>query len=96
LAVFSIDWLRSGFAEALVFALRPLLLIQPWWDISFNLPGAARCFEYLMRRLIMPSYPDTLLDHSCKAAVSRQISQYGRQRSGGQWAISDMFNITGT
>lgn len=30
-------------------------------------------FEYLMPLLVMPSYENTLLDHTCKAAVRRQI-----------------------
>jgi cyclic beta-1,2-glucan synthetase len=44
-------------------------------------------FEYLMPLLVMPSYPDTLLDRSCKAAVARQI-EYGRER-GVPWGVSE-------
>jgi cyclic beta-1,2-glucan synthetase len=33
-------------------------------------------FEYLMPLLVMPTYDDTLLDQTCKAAVARQI-EYG-------------------
>ena len=44
-------------------------------------------FEYLMPQLIMPDYDDTLLDQTCKAAVSRQI-EYGRQRAV-PWGISE-------
>jgi cellobiose phosphorylase len=44
-------------------------------------------FEYLMPRLIMPSYENTLLEATCKAAVSRQI-EYGRQRAV-PWGISE-------
>ena len=44
-------------------------------------------FEYLMPHLIMPSHNSTLLDETCKAAVSRQI-EYGRQR-GVPWGISE-------
>ncbi|MBF0480395.1 MAG: cyclic beta 1-2 glucan synthetase [Desulfovibrionaceae bacterium] len=44
-------------------------------------------FEYLMPQLIMPSYDNTLLDQTCKAAVSRQI-EYGRQRDV-PWGISE-------
>jgi hypothetical protein len=36
-------------------------------------------FEYLMPLLVMPTYDNTLLDQTCKAAVARQI-EYGRQR----------------
>ena len=44
-------------------------------------------FEYLMPNLVMPSFPDTLLDHTCRAIVDRQI-EYGRQR-GVPWGISE-------
>ncbi|HET9483672.1 MAG TPA: glucoamylase family protein [Xanthomonadales bacterium] len=44
-------------------------------------------FEYLMPQLVMPSYEDTLLDQTAKAAVERQID-YGRQR-GVPWGISE-------
>ncbi len=50
-------------------------------------------FEYLMPQLIMPSYDNTLLQQTCKAAVSRQI-EYGRQR-GVPWGISEScYNAT--
>jgi len=44
-------------------------------------------FEYLMPLLVMPTYDDTLLDQTCRAAVARQI-EYGRQR-GVPWGISE-------
>jgi len=44
-------------------------------------------FEYLMPMLVMPSYENTLLDHSCRAAVQHQI-EYGRLR-GVPWGISE-------
>ena len=44
-------------------------------------------FEYLMPLLVMPTYDNTLLDQTCKAAVVRQI-EYGRQR-GVPWGISE-------
>jgi len=44
-------------------------------------------FEYLMPLLVMPSYENTLLDHTCKAAVRQQIA-YGRV-SGVPWGISE-------
>ncbi|MEF2229693.1 MAG: glucoamylase family protein [Pseudodesulfovibrio sp.] len=44
-------------------------------------------FEYLMPNLVMPSYANTLLDQTCKAAVARQID-YGR-KSGVPWGISE-------
>lgn len=50
-------------------------------------------FEYLMPQLIMPSYVNTLLEQTCKAAVSRQI-EYGRQRAV-PWGISEScYNAT--
>ena len=44
-------------------------------------------FEYLMPLLVMPTYENTLLDQTCRAAVGRQIA-YGRQR-GVPWGISE-------
>ncbi len=44
-------------------------------------------FEYLMPLLVMPTYDNTLLDQTCKAAVARQI-EYGKQR-GVPWGISE-------
>ncbi len=44
-------------------------------------------FEYLMPQLVMPTYDDTLLDQTARAAVARHI-QYGRQ-CGLPWGISE-------
>ena len=44
-------------------------------------------FEYLMPLLVMPTYENTLLDQTCRAAVERQIA-YGAQR-GVPWGISE-------
>jgi cellobiose phosphorylase len=44
-------------------------------------------FEYLMPLLVMPTYKNTLLDQTYKAAVKRQI-EYGTQR-GVPWGISE-------
>ena len=44
-------------------------------------------FEYLMPLLVMPSFENTLIDHTCKAAVARQID-YGKQR-GVPWGMSE-------
>ena len=50
-------------------------------------------FEYLMPQLVMPSFENTLLDQTCKSAVSRQI-EYGRQRAV-PWGISEScYNAT--
>ena len=44
-------------------------------------------FEYLMPQLVMPSYPDTLLDQTARHAVRAQI-RYAGQR-GVPWGISE-------
>lgn len=44
-------------------------------------------FEYLMPLLVMPTYDNTLLDQTYKAAVNRQI-EYGNQ-CGVPWGISE-------
>ena len=44
-------------------------------------------FEYLMPLLVMPTYPGTLLDQTCRTAVERQI-EYGAQR-GVPWGMSE-------
>ncbi len=44
-------------------------------------------FEYLMPRLVMPDYPDTLLGQTARHAVRAQI-RYGAQR-GVPWGISE-------
>ena len=44
-------------------------------------------FEYLMPLLVMPTYENTLLDRTYRAAVERQIA-YGKQR-GVAWGISE-------
>ena len=50
-------------------------------------------FEYLMPLLLMPTYPNTLLDRTYQASVARQI-EYGRSR-GVPWGISESgYNIT--
>jgi cyclic beta-1,2-glucan synthetase len=51
------------------------------------LSWSATMFEYLMPLLVMRSFPETLLDESCAAAVRRQID-YGASR-GVPWGISE-------
>lgn len=49
-------------------------------------------FEYLMPLLVMPTYDNTLLDQTCKAAVDWQID-YGKH-AGRPWGISESgFNM---
>ncbi|MDA3877733.1 MAG: cyclic beta 1-2 glucan synthetase, partial [Halothiobacillus sp.] len=62
------------------------LLTSHGGDISL-ISWSGSMFEYLMPQLIMPSFDNTLLDQTCKAAVSRQI-EYGRQRAV-PWGISE-------
>jgi len=50
-------------------------------------------FEYLMPRLIMPSYPKTLLDQTLQGMLEKQIA-YGKEQ-GVPWGISESgMNIT--
>jgi cyclic beta-1,2-glucan synthetase len=51
------------------------------------LSWSATLFEYLMPLLVMRSYPDTLLDQTCKMALRRQV-EYGVER-GVPWGISE-------
>ena len=51
------------------------------------LSWSATMFEYLMPLLVMRSYPDTLLDESCRMVVRRQ-AEYGAAR-GVPWGISE-------
>ena len=51
------------------------------------LSWSATMFEYLMPLLVMRSFPDTLLDESCRMAVMRQID-YAATR-GTPWGISE-------
>jgi cellobiose phosphorylase len=68
------------------------LLTSHRGDVSL-ISWSGSMFEYLMPRLIMPSYENTLLEQTCKAAVSRQI-EYGRQRAV-PWGISEScYNAT--
>lgn len=68
------------------------LLTSHGGDISL-ISWSGSMFEYLMPQLVMPSFDNTLLDQTCKAAVSRQI-EYGRQRAV-PWGISEScYNAT--
>ncbi len=76
---------------------------ESWFALGRLLTGAGGApilvswsgsmFEYLMPLLVMPTYDNTLLDATCKAAVLRQID-YGRRR-GVPWGVSESgYNIT--
>ena len=67
------------------FALGRLLTTAGGEPILLSWSGSM--FEYLMPLLVMPTYENTLLDQTCKAAVARQI-EYGKKR-GVPWGISE-------
>ena len=67
------------------FALGRLLTSTTGEPVLMSWSGSM--FEYLMPMLVMPTYDNTLLDQTCKAAVARQI-EYGNQR-GVPWGISE-------
>ncbi|GJL74849.1 GH36-type glycosyl hydrolase domain-containing protein [Nitrosomonas sp.] len=67
------------------FALGRLLTASGGDPVLLSWSGSM--FEYLMPLLVMPTYDNTLLDQTCKAAVARQI-EYGRQR-GVPWGMSE-------
>ena len=62
-------------------------LLTTWNGEQTLLSWSGSMFEYLMPLLVMPTYPDTLLDQACKAAVRRQIG-YGLQQKV-PWGISE-------
>jgi cellobiose phosphorylase len=67
------------------FSLGRLLVASRGGPILVSWSGSM--FEYLMPLLVMPNYENTLLDHTCKAAVQRQI-EYGNSH-GVPWGISE-------
>lgn len=67
------------------FALGRLLTSSGGEPILLSWSGSM--FEYLMPLLVMPGFEHTLLDETCKAAVSQQIA-YGRQHNI-PWGISE-------
>lgn len=67
------------------FVLGRLLTVTKAEPVLLSWSGSM--FEYLMPLLVMPTYDNTLLDQTCKAAVARQI-EYGNQR-GVPWGISE-------
>ena len=67
------------------FALGRLLTTAGGEPILLSWSGSM--FEYLMPLLVMPTYENTLLDQTCKAAVARQI-EYGKKRAV-PWGISE-------
>jgi len=75
------------------FALGRLLTSAGGEPVLLSWSGSM--FEYLMPMLVMPSYPHTLLDQTCRGAVQRQID-YGAER-GVPWGVSESgYNATDT
>ena len=68
-------WFRLG---------RPITNVE---GMPTLLSWSATMFEYLMPLLVMRSYPETLLDETCRMAIRQQI-QYGHER-GVPWGISE-------
>ena len=62
-------------------------LLTPTGGEPTLLSWSGSMFEYLMPMLVMPTYENTLLDRTCRAAVERQIV-YGYQRNVA-WGISE-------
>jgi hypothetical protein len=67
------------------FALGRAMTLAEGQPVLLSWSGSM--FEYLMPALLMPSFPGTLLDASCVAAVRRQI-RYAH-RHGVPWGISE-------
>ncbi|MCS3505627.1 GH36-type glycosyl hydrolase domain-containing protein [Achromobacter sp. JUb104] len=67
------------------FALGRQLSHSPGGPVLLSWSGSM--FEYLMPRLVMPSYPHTLLDQTCLSAVRAQID-YG-DKLGIPWGMSE-------
>ena len=67
------------------FALGRLLTTTGGKPVLLSWSGSM--FEYLMPLIVMPTYKNTLLEHTYQAAVERQI-EYGKQH-GVAWGISE-------
>jgi cellobiose phosphorylase len=67
------------------FALGRLLTVAGGEPVLVSWSGSM--FEYLMPLLVMPEFPDTLLEQTGRSAVRRQI-EYGNQR-GVPWGMSE-------
>ena len=95
--VTTICWLRKPDCAAFVAIAQGQLPQESWFALGRLLTTAGgepvllswsgSMFEYLMPLLVMPTYENTLLDQTCKAAVARQI-EYGKKR-GVPWGISE-------
>jgi cyclic beta-1,2-glucan synthetase len=76
---------QGGLPQESWFALGRLLTSAGEEPVLLAWSGSM--FEYLMPLLVMPTYENTLLDQTYRAAVDRQI-EYGKQR-GVPWGMSE-------
>jgi cellobiose phosphorylase len=76
---------QGGLPQESWFSMGRLLTTADRRPILLSWSGSM--FEYLMPLLVMPTYEHTLLDQTCRAAVSRQIA-YGNEHSV-PWGISE-------
>jgi cyclic beta-1,2-glucan synthetase len=67
-----------------LYLARPLTEIE---NVRCLLSWSGTMFEYLMPTLFMESYPNTLMDQSCRVAIEEQI-QYGAEH-GIPWGTSE-------
>lgn len=67
------------------FSLSRLLIVSKGEPVLLSWSGSM--FEYLMPLLVMPNFENTLIYHTCKAAVQEQI-EYGKTL-GVPWGISE-------
>ncbi|WP_371868246.1 GH36-type glycosyl hydrolase domain-containing protein [Pseudoduganella rivuli] len=73
------------------FALGRQLCILNGEPVLLSWSGSM--FEYLMPLLVMPTYPETLLDQTYRSVITAQI-EYGKQRSV-PWGVSESgYNTT--
>lgn len=67
------------------FSLGRLFLTEGRWQVLLSWSGSM--FEYLMPLLVMPDYPDTLLDETYHSVVDSQV-KYGREKKV-PWGVSE-------
>ncbi|HZW72845.1 MAG TPA: glucoamylase family protein, partial [Caldimonas sp.] len=84
---------QGRIAQESWFALGRLLTSAAGEPVLLSWSGSM--FEYLMPMLLMPSYPHTLLDQTCRGAVRRQI-EYGNPRDVPWGASESGYNATDT
>ncbi|MET0229926.1 MAG: glucoamylase family protein [Rhodanobacteraceae bacterium] len=82
---------QGSVAQDAWFSLGRLLTSATGRQVLLSWSGSM--FEYLMPELVMPSFPGTLLDETCRSAVLHQIA-YARSK-GVPWGISESgYNVT--